>query len=89
MTIALGLIALALAAAVIAMWGRYLNAVALRLLQSRLRRRVFGHCLSMPLHRVRSYQTGGLAGLLREDVAGAVSLLSTMVYTPCRATVQR
>ncbi len=87
-TIALGLIGLALAAAAIGTWGRYLNAVALRRLQSRLRRRVFEHCLRMPLHRIRSYQSGGLAGLLREDVGGAAGLLTTMVYTPWRAAVQ-
>lgn len=87
-TVALGLIVLALAAAAVATWGRYLNALTLRRFQSRLRRRVFAHCLRMPLHRIRSYQSGGLAGLLREDVAGAVNLMSTMVYTPWRATVQ-
>jgi ATP-binding cassette subfamily B protein/subfamily B ATP-binding cassette protein MsbA len=87
-TIAVALVAVAVASASIGTWGRYLTALANRRLQSRLRHRVFAHAIRLPLHRLRAYQSGGLASLLREDVGGAASLLGVMVYQPWRALIQ-
>jgi ATP-binding cassette subfamily B protein/subfamily B ATP-binding cassette protein MsbA len=86
--IAGGLVAVAIVATAIGTWGRYLNTLALRRFQTRLRRRVFAHALRLPLHRLRAYRSGGLSGLLREDVAGTATLLSAMVYNPWRAVAQ-
>jgi ATP-binding cassette subfamily B protein/subfamily B ATP-binding cassette protein MsbA len=68
--------------------GRYLNALVLRRLQSRLRQRLFEHAAALPLHRIQSYTAGGLASLLREDVGSTAGLLTTLVFDPARATIQ-
>jgi ATP-binding cassette subfamily B protein/subfamily B ATP-binding cassette protein MsbA len=68
--------------------GRYLVMRAQRRLQSRMLRRVCGHALQLPLHRVYSYTAGGLASLLRDDITAASGLLSTVVYESSRSAMQ-
>ena len=87
-TIAVVLVAVAVASAAIGTWGRYLTALANRRLQSKLRRQVFAHAIRLPLPRLRAYQSGGLASLLREDVGGAAGLLAVMLFQPWRAVIQ-
>ena len=87
-TIALVLIALALLNALISAAGRQLDDRVSQGLQARLRRRVFDHIIGLPIHRIRAHRAGGLAGLLRDDVASAAGLFSTMAYNPWRSLVQ-
>ena len=87
-TITLALIALALLNALISAAGRQLDARVSHGLQARLRSRVFDHIIGLPIHRIRAHRAGGLAGLLRDDVAAAASLFSTMAYNPWRSLVQ-
>jgi ATP-binding cassette subfamily B protein len=89
----LGAVAVALIVAVtlstaVGTWGRYLSTVAARRLQSDLRRRVFAHAFTLPLHRIRAYQSGGMTSLLREDVGSAGDLLLAMVFQPSRSLIQ-
>jgi ATP-binding cassette subfamily B protein/subfamily B ATP-binding cassette protein MsbA len=85
---AIVLVGVAVLSAAAGNWGRYLIAVAGNRIQSRLRRRVFAHAVRLPLHRFRTYQSGGLASLMRDDVGGAASLLATMLYQPWRSFIQ-
>jgi ATP-binding cassette subfamily B protein/subfamily B ATP-binding cassette protein MsbA len=88
LAIAALLVLVAVVSAAIGTWGRYLTALTTRRLQSLLRRQVFARAIRLPLHRLRAYQSGGLASLLREDVGGAAGLLGVMVFQPWRALIQ-
>ena len=87
-TIALALILLALLNALISAAGRQFDARVSHGLQARLRRRVFNHIIGLPIHRIRAHRSGGLAGLLRDDVDSAAGLFATMAYHPWRSLVQ-
>jgi ATP-binding cassette, subfamily B, bacterial len=86
--VAIGLPVAMLLSIAIGTWGRYLSALAGRRLQSGLRRRVLAHATRLPVHRIRAYQSGGLASVLRDDVGGAAGLLTSMVYQPSRSLIQ-
>ncbi|XVJ59641.1 MAG: ABC transporter ATP-binding protein [Tepidisphaera sp.] len=75
-------------AVVVGMWGRWQMTRMTHLLKARLRRRAFGHAVNLPLHRIQSLKTGGVAGLLREDAGAAGDLLFTLIYNPWRAIIQ-
>lgn len=75
-------------AVVVGMWGRWQMTRMTHLLKARLRRRAFGHAVTLPLHRIHSLKTGGVAGLLREDAGAAGDLLFTLIYNPWRAIIQ-
>ncbi len=80
--------AVAMASAAVGIVGRWqITRLGKRLL-ARLRRRVFGHAVRLPLHRVYALKSGGAASLVREDVGGTVDLLFTLVYNPWHAIVQ-
>ena len=70
------------------MWGRLLNTVTTKRLQSRVRKRVFEHAVRLPLHRVYQIKSGGAASILREDAGGVADLLFSMLYNPWRAVIQ-
>lgn len=70
------------------MWGRWLMTSMRMKLQASLRRKAFEHASRLPLHRVHSIRSGGLASLLRDDAAGAGDLLFSLVYNPWRAILQ-
>jgi ATP-binding cassette subfamily B protein len=70
------------------MWGRYLNTITTKRLQSRVRKRVFEHAVRLPLHRVYQIKSGGAASILREDAGGVAELLFSMLYNPWRAVIQ-
>ncbi len=86
--VAIGLFGVMVVSTVIGTWGRYLGALAGRQLQSGLRRRVLAHIARLPIHRIRAYQSGGLASVLRDDVNGAAGLVNSMVYQPSRSLIQ-
>ncbi|RMH29310.1 MAG: ABC transporter ATP-binding protein [Planctomycetota bacterium] len=80
--------AASLVAVVVGTFGRWLMTWTRLVLQARLRRRAFEHAVRLPLHRVHTIRSGGLASLLREDAAGAGELLFSAVYNPLRAIIQ-
>lgn len=69
------------------MWGRWQTTRLTKRLQVKLRREVFDHAVRLPLHRVQSIKTGGVASVLREDAGGTAELLFSMIYNPWRAIV--
>ena len=72
----------------VGVWGRYVNTVNTKRLQSKLRRKVFDHAVRLPLHRVHHIKSGGAASMLREDAGGVAELLFSMLYNPWRAVIQ-
>ncbi len=86
--IALGIMALAAAAIVIGMLGRWQATQATKRLQVSVRRRVFDHAVRLPLHRVYALKSGGVASILREDAGGVGDLVFNMIYNPWQAIIQ-
>jgi ATP-binding cassette subfamily B protein/subfamily B ATP-binding cassette protein MsbA len=56
--------------------------------QASWRAQAFSHALTLPLHRIQHYKSGGMASLLREDAGLAGELLFSLVFSPWRAIVQ-
>lgn len=82
------MVAITAASILVGIWGRWQMTRITKLLQVMLRRRAFQHAVRLPLHRVQSLKSGGVASVLREDAGGAAELLFSMVYNPWRAIVQ-
>ena len=76
---------LGVAAALLPIPGRYQMTRLVQLVQGRLRRRVFAHVARLPLDRVQALKSGGVASLLREDVASVSDLIFIALYNPVRA----
>ena len=57
-------------------------------LQVDLRKRVFEHAVRLPLHRVYTIKSGGVASILCEDAGGVGELVFSMLYNPWRAVIQ-
>jgi ATP-binding cassette, subfamily B, bacterial len=72
----------------IGIWGRYQMTRLTKLMQVRVRRRVFGHAVRLPLHRIYELKSGGAASILREDAGASAELLFSLLYNPWRAVVQ-
>jgi ATP-binding cassette, subfamily B, bacterial len=72
----------------VSLWGRWQATRVAKRLQVDVRRRVFEHAVSLPLHRVHALKSGGLAGILRDDAGGVADLLFSMLYNPWRAVTQ-
>ncbi len=77
-----------LVAVAFGMWGRWRMTSMRMKLQASLRRKAFEHASRLPLNRIYSIRSGGLASLLRDDAAGAGDLLFSLVYNPWRAILQ-
>ena len=73
---------------IVGMWGRYQMTRLVKRVQASLRRRVFDHAVRLPLHRVYSLKSGGVASILREDAGQAAELLFNILYNPWQAIVQ-
>ena len=82
------IVALAVVGVAIGTLGRWQMTRVTKRLQVELRRRTFEHASKLPLHRIQSYKSGGMASLLREDAGLAGELLFSMIYNPWRAIVQ-
>ena len=52
------------------------------------RRVAYEHAVKLPLHRVYSIKSGGVASLLRDDANGVGDLVFQMIYNPWQAPVQ-
>ncbi len=53
-----------------------------------MRKRVFEHAVRLPLHRVYTLKSGGVASILREDAGGVGDLVFSLLYNPWRAVIQ-
>ncbi len=82
------MLAAALLGVAIGMWGRWQMTQLTKRTQARLRRMAFDHAVRLPLHRVQSIKSGGVASILREDAGGAGELVFSLIYNPWRAIVQ-
>lgn len=69
-------------------WGRWHATRVTKLLQMSIRRKVFGHVMHLPLHRVQELKSGGTASILRQDAGSAGELVFGMFYNPWRAVIQ-
>jgi len=86
--LAAAMIVVALVGVLLRIWGRWQATRLTKLTQVRLRRRAFDHAVRLPLHRVHSLKSGGVASILREDAGGAGELVFSMIYNPWGAVVQ-
>lgn len=88
--IAVGVVTMAIAVVriLVGMWGRFQMTRLVKRVQASLRRRVFDHAVRLPLHRVYSLKSGGVASILREDAGHAAELLFNVLYNPWQAIVQ-
>jgi ATP-binding cassette subfamily B protein/subfamily B ATP-binding cassette protein MsbA len=86
--VAVGIVLATLLSIALGMWGRYLNTVNTKRVQSRIRKKVFEHAVRLPLHRIYQIKSGGAASILREDAGGVAELLFSMIYNPWRAVIQ-
>ncbi len=86
--IALIAIAVTLVSTLIHLSGRWVSTQAVNQLSATLRRRVFRHILSLPLHRIHALKSGGATSMLRDDAGGVADLIFSMLYNPWRAIVQ-
>ncbi|HEY4310061.1 MAG TPA: ABC transporter ATP-binding protein [Pirellulales bacterium] len=83
-----GVFVVSLLSVIVSTWGRYLATVTVKRLQISLRKRVFEHAVRLPLHRVYTLKSGGVASILREDAGGVGELVFSMIYNPWRAVIQ-
>jgi ATP-binding cassette subfamily B protein len=79
---------LSLLATLIHVAGRWFATKAVNRVQASIRRRVFGHAVRLPLHRVYQLKSGGATSLLREDAGGVAELIFSLIYNPWRAVIQ-
>ena len=69
-------------------WGRWQCTRIVRRVQVGLRKRVFDHASRLPLNRIQSIKSGGVASVLREDAGGVGDLVFSLIYNPWRALTQ-
>lgn len=86
--IALVVTVVALLSTVVSLFSRWVATKTVNQTQVDIRRRVFEHAMRLPLHRVYSMKSGGVASLIREDAGGVSELIFSMLYNPWRAIVQ-
>ncbi|MBX9737328.1 MAG: ABC transporter ATP-binding protein/permease [Phycisphaerales bacterium] len=67
--------------------GRYQMTRLSKLLQSEVRRRVFGHLSTLPLHRLSSLKSGGVSSILRDDAGVVGEMLFSVMFNPLRAVI--
>lgn len=77
-----------LIATVVHLCSRWMATKAVNQTQVDIRRAVFEHAMRLPLHRVYTMKSGGVASLIREDAGGVSELIFSMLYNPWRAIVQ-
>ena len=86
--VAIGMGLAALLAVLFTTSGRYLNQVALKSTEVRLRRRLYRHALQLPLDAIYRMRTGSVASVLRNDAQAASGLLTSLLLNPWGALVQ-
>jgi ATP-binding cassette, subfamily B, bacterial len=85
--VGLGMVVLSTVQAIIHLSGRYQMTRLDKVVSSAMRRRVFQHLASLPLHRVQALKIGGVSSLLREDAGQLGEMLFSVLYNPWRAII--
>jgi ATP-binding cassette subfamily B protein/subfamily B ATP-binding cassette protein MsbA len=88
LTIILGVFVVSIAKLLLHMSSRWQSTRVTKLTQLTLRKRVFGHILRLPLHRVQELKSGGATSILRQDAGSVGELVFGMLYNPWRAIIQ-
>ncbi|MEX2187582.1 MAG: ABC transporter ATP-binding protein [Pirellulales bacterium] len=88
LTISVGVLAVSLIKSSLHIWGRWHATRVTKLIQMSVRKRVFGHAMRLPLHRVQELKSGGAASILRQDAGSVGELIFGMLYDPWRAVIQ-
>ncbi|HWE03934.1 MAG TPA: ABC transporter ATP-binding protein [Tepidisphaeraceae bacterium] len=86
--VAIAMVVLAMGSEVFGLWGRWQATRMTKRVQVSVRKKVFDHAVRLPLHRVYSLKSGGVASILREDAGGVAELIFSMIYNPWRAIIQ-
>ncbi len=84
----LAMVSTSLLAVAIGTWGRFQMTRLNKQMQIHLRALAFARAVRLPLHRIYSYKSGGMASLLRDDASQAGDMVFSMIYNPWRAVVQ-
>lgn len=87
-SVALGVVVVTAVATLVSVWGRWLATKTVNRCQVSIRRQVFQHAIRLPLNKVQSLKSGGVASLIREDAGGVAELIFSMLYNPWRAIIQ-
>ena len=88
LTITVVVLAISLVKTLLHVWGRWNATRVTKLMQMSVRKRVFGHVMRLPLHRVQELKSGGAASILRQDAGSVGELVFGMLYNPWRAVIQ-
>jgi ATP-binding cassette subfamily B protein len=88
MTLTTAVLVISLVKLVVHVWGRWHATRATKLVQMSVRRRVFGHVMRLPLHRIQELKSGGAASILRQDAGSVGDLVFGLLYDPWRAIIQ-
>ena len=86
--IAISMVGLSVISLVVGMWGRWQATRVSKRVTVEARRRLFDHVVRLPLHRIYTIKSGGVASVLREDAGGIGELVFSMIYNPWRAIIQ-
>ena len=68
--------------------GRWLATKVSQKMRVRMRRRVFGHAVRLPLHDIYERKSGGMTSIIRDDAGAVASLVFAMIYNPWSAIFQ-
>jgi len=82
------MIALPLLKTAIALIGRWKLTRLTRVLNAKIRRKVFSHAIRLPMHRIHRIKSGGVSSMLREDAGTVADLSFTLLYNPWNALIQ-
>lgn len=85
--VAVTVIAISLVSVAISIWSRWQATRVTKLIQSRIRKRVFEHAVRLPLYKIQRLKSGGVASILREDAGGVAELVFGMLYNPFKAII--
>ncbi len=86
--VAAAMIVLPLIKTAVALTGRWNLTRLTRVLNARIRRRVFAHAIRLPMHRIHRIKAGGVSSMLREDAGTVADLNFTLIYNPWNALIQ-
>jgi ATP-binding cassette subfamily B protein/subfamily B ATP-binding cassette protein MsbA len=81
------LVAIAVFNALIGTAGRYQMTRVSHLVRVTVRRRLFDHLGTLPLHSLARLKSGGVSSILREDAGLVGEMLFSVVYNPLRAVI--
>jgi ATP-binding cassette subfamily B protein/subfamily B ATP-binding cassette protein MsbA len=81
------MVVLTLFGTAVTMVGRYQMTRLSKVVQARMRRRVFSHLSRLPLERLAHLKSGGVASIVRDDAGVIGEMLFSVLYNPWRAVL--